>query len=557
MPIEILEDRIAPASVLVVSLADSGPGTLRNAIVTTNASSDSTNDIIFANGLHGTILLKSPLPAITNAVTIGGTTNAKVAIDGANDFQIFNVNGSSMDVNFTNLTLEFGNSVNIGGAKVRGGGAIYISDYSGTVKISNCIITHNRALGLSGATESSGIGGGVFLSAGTLDITNSKITGNLAEGGHGSAASSSGRTGEGGGIYASSSGTLVVTSSTITGNIAEGGIGTPGARGANGAPMTAGTAGGRGGQGGSGQGGGLWNYGTATVSKSTISGNVAIGGRGANGAAGGNGGFGASGGSGGEGGYGGFGQGGGVYSEDGTLTLNSSTLSGNIADGNLSGLGGPGGVAGRGGRPGSHGYGPVHALGEGGGVHSAYGTLDTVDVTVARNLADQGGGIFLYENTATQLDNSTIAFNKARQAREGGGLWAYIETSGPVIVISTVIGQNVTGAGGAGQDLLVNTGQAIAAYSSLIESFSAASITAPSSIMFPVLENVNPLLLPLHNNGGPTWTCIPSSVKSPLIGAGTLPVDTGLPNMPTVSDDQRGHGRTVAGTVDIGAVEVA
>ena len=116
-----------------------------------------------------------------------------------------------------------------------------------------------------------------------------------------------------------------------------------------------------------------------------------------------------------------------------------------------------------------------------------------MDTTVARNLADQGGGIFLYENTATQLDNSTIAFNKARQGAQGGGLWAYIESSDPVIVISTVIGQNVTGARGAGQDLCVNTGQAIAAYSSLIESFTAGSVTAPDSSL-PVLENVSPLL---------------------------------------------------------------
>jgi len=555
MPIEILEDRIAPASVLVVSLADSGAGTLRNAITAVDASGDTTNNIIFANTLHGTILLKSPLPAITNAVTIGGTTNAKIAIDGANKFQIFNVNSSSIDVNINDLTFVLGNSLNIGGPTVRGGGAIYVNDYSGTVKINNCTITHNRALGLSGVTESSGIGGGIFLSAGTLDITSSKITGNLAEGGHGTAASASGRSGEGGGVYVGSSGTLVVTLSTISGNVALGGNGAPGARGANGAAMTVGSAGGRGGSGGAGQGGGVWSYGIASVVKSTVSGNVAAGGRGANGAAGGNGGVGAAGGNGGGGGYAGFGQGGGVYSE-GTLMLNSSTVSGNIANGNLSGLGGPGGLGARGQRAGGHGYGQVRSIGEGGGVHAAYGTLELVDTTVARNLADQGGGIFLYENTATQLDNSTIAFNKARQGAQGGGLWAYIESSDPVIVISTVIGQNVTGARGAGQDLCVNTGQAIAAYSSLIESFTAGSVTAPDSSL-PVLENVSPLLGLLHNNGGPTWTCLPSSIRSPLIGAGTLPVDTGLPNMPTVSDDQRGHGRVVAGTVDIGAVEVA
>jgi hypothetical protein len=554
MPIEILEDRIAPASVLVVSLADSGPGTLRNAITTVDASTDSTNNIVFANHLVGTILLKSPLPVITNSVTIGGTTDAKIAIDGANKFQIFNVNGSSINVNFEDLTLLYGNSANVGYKTARGGGAMYISDNSGTVKISNCTIEHNRAIGISGAKDTSGLGGGLFLNGGTVDITSSKITGNLVEGGHSTAASSTGRTAEGGGIYVGSGATVVLTLSTVSGNVAAGGFGTGGARGANGAPQTAGSGGGNGGGGGAGQGGGIWNYGITTVVKSTISGNVAIGGRGANGGAGGHGGVGGAGGNGGEGGYAGYGQGGGIYSNGSSaaLTLNSSTVSGNVADGNISGPGGAGA------KPGFHGYDPHRSPGTGGGVHSEYGALTTIDATIARNVADKGGGIFLYENGPTQLDNSTIAFNAARIARDGGGLWGYIQNSGsPVIVISTVIGDNVTGGRGAGQDLCMNTGQVITAYASLIESFTAASISAPNVKDFPVLENLNPLLDPLHNNGGPTLTCLPANIRSPLIGAGTLPVDTGLPNMPSVPDDQRGHGRAVAGTVDIGAVEVA
>jgi hypothetical protein len=260
---------------------------------------------------------------------------------------------------------------------------------------------------------------------------------------------------------------------------------------------------------------------------------------------GGRGGSGAAGGTGGPGGNAGQGEGGGIYSE-GALTLNSSTISGNIADGNLGGLGARGGAAGGPGeRAGVAGSNLGRGAGYGGGIHSANSTIQTLDTTIARNLADQGGGVFLYDNTMTALDNSTIAFNKARQPGQGGGVWGYLEsTSDPIVVISTVVGQNVTGGKGAGQDLFVANNGAISAFNSLIESFDPGSVTGSNNIL-----NTDPLLGVLRDNGGITDTCLPSSTLSPLLGKGSNPEN--------LTHDQRGAARAIGGTVDIGAVEIA
>ena len=571
MPIEILEDRIAPAGFLVTTLADSGANSLREAILTIDTSQDATNSIAFANGMHGTITLKSPLPAITVSVTIGGSTDARITISGNNDYQIFSVTGGSLNVNFTDLTFEHGNSQNVGLTPGNGGGALYVNDYGGILKVTNCTITKNRAQGTSGATESSGLGGAIDLVAGTLNLTGSRVTGNLAQGGSSSIPGTSGRSGEGGGVYVGSSGTLVITDSIISGNTARGGNGSNGARGANAPAGVAGYYGGRGGGGGNGEGGGIWSYGITTVNKTTVSGNVAVGGKGGNGGAGGKGGSGADGGDGGGGGYAGFGEGGGIYATGSssyvhyTLTLLSSTISGNAANGSQSGHGVPGALGGgHGGKTGGHGYSPHASVGYGGGVHTEYATLEMVDSTVAKNAANKGGGMFFYENQATQLDNSTIAFNHAREGAQGGGVWAYIETANPVLVISTVIGENTTGGRGAGQDLCVNlnpsgtASETINAFSSLIESYSVGSILEPNSDFPDIITGVSPKLGQLHANGGYTLTCLPAD-NSPLVGAGIEPVSLGseIPNLPIVNDDQRGHLRAIAGTVDIGSVEVA
>jgi hypothetical protein len=69
-----LKDRTVLSSFLVTNTADSGPGSLRQAIVDSNAATGETNTIDFhipGNGVQ-TIAPASPLPAITQAVLIDG-----------------------------------------------------------------------------------------------------------------------------------------------------------------------------------------------------------------------------------------------------------------------------------------------------------------------------------------------------------------------------------------------------------------------------------------------------------------------------------------------------
>src|SRR5947207_15969266 len=68
---EVLEHRIVLSTFTVTTLADSGPGSLREAVTSANAAAGA--DIVqFAHGLSGTINLASQLD-VTDDLTINGT----------------------------------------------------------------------------------------------------------------------------------------------------------------------------------------------------------------------------------------------------------------------------------------------------------------------------------------------------------------------------------------------------------------------------------------------------------------------------------------------------
>src|SRR4051812_6924549 len=66
--IEALESRISPATISVTTFADSGPGSLRDAINKANAAAGD-DDIVFI-AKKGTVKLQSSLPTITDDLTI-------------------------------------------------------------------------------------------------------------------------------------------------------------------------------------------------------------------------------------------------------------------------------------------------------------------------------------------------------------------------------------------------------------------------------------------------------------------------------------------------------
>jgi hypothetical protein len=68
----VLEDRTLLNTYTVTNLADSGPGSLRQAVLDANGHHD-TDQIVFAAGLHGTIALTSgELNVTDNNLTIIG-----------------------------------------------------------------------------------------------------------------------------------------------------------------------------------------------------------------------------------------------------------------------------------------------------------------------------------------------------------------------------------------------------------------------------------------------------------------------------------------------------
>lgn len=97
MSLEILESRIAPATFIVTSNADSGPGSLREAIFATD-SSMGIDTITFNLPMSTTILLTSPLeiisPVIIDGRTQAGYTDSPlITLDGA---MSNNANGVSL-----------------------------------------------------------------------------------------------------------------------------------------------------------------------------------------------------------------------------------------------------------------------------------------------------------------------------------------------------------------------------------------------------------------------------------------------------------------------------
>lgn len=149
--LELLEDRLTPATFAVVNTADSGLGSLRQAILDANANlgDDVINFNIGGGGVQ-TIAPTSALPTITDPVTIDGTTQP-----GFVGSPIIELNGAG--AGFTHgLSITAGNStvrslvinrfsVDRAGVNLEGPGAVgnrvqgcYIgTDVSGTVPLGN------------------------------------------------------------------------------------------------------------------------------------------------------------------------------------------------------------------------------------------------------------------------------------------------------------------------------------------------------------------------------------------------------------------------------------
>ena len=218
--------------------------------------------------------------------------------------------------------------------------------------------------------------------------------------------------------------------------------------------------------------------------------------------------------------------GGGILNGGGaTLTITDSTLSGNIG-------------------------------GFGGGIFNT-GTLTIVNSTVSGNTASEGAGI--YNGATSTITNSTFSGNAAPGAGGGcvnlGTLQIANSTlsdnssglGGGVFNIGTLqIGNTILNTGDSGANISNSGGTVTSLGYNLSSDDGGGFLTGPGDQI-----NTDPMLGPLQDNGGPTFThaLLPASPA----------IDTGDPNFtPPPFFDQRGAGfdRVVNGRIDIGSFEV-
>jgi hypothetical protein len=178
----------------VTNTADSGAGSLRQAISDANASAGE-DTINFAPSLSGqTITLGSQLAVADSAgLTIDGGS-ANITVSGDNKYRVLDVRSGAK------LTL---NNLTVANGRINFGGGIF---NNGTLTVTNSTLSGNNA----NEDFGSGGGGGIWNAAsGTATVSNSTLSGNSAQI-------------AGGGIF-NQGGTLTVSNSTLSGNSANNG----------------------------------------------------------------------------------------------------------------------------------------------------------------------------------------------------------------------------------------------------------------------------------------------------------------------------------------------
>ena len=485
---------------------DGTPGncTLRDAI---DGGLDG-DTIVFAAGLTGTITLNQGELNVGDDLNIVGPGADLLTVSGNNASTVFYFcanNGAQLS------------GVTITGGSAPQGAALYEESCS-PVTLDSVVITGNTSTGIGGAIYTQdnltirnsvvtnniggGNGAGMYVD-GTLTMEGTVVTGNASSG-------------EGGGVYVTGSATI--TGSTISNNTAT--LGGGGVRGKSDAVITNSTIDGNT---AGGTGGGVNADGSVTITGSTISGNIASGA-----------------GAGGVFGYGDLtvatstiennmataGNGGGLYVETsgGTISITSSTLSGNSA-----------------------GY-------NGGAMHlgGSNGTVLIANSTITGNSGSVGGGLdFAASNTVT-LAQDTIVGNSASSTiplYSGGGIH-FGDPLGTISLSGTIVSGNTAAAGPAdiGFGSPASTSGSITATNSLLGTIdSRLTVGGSANVM-----STDPGVSALADNGGPTRTMLLLATSAAL-DAGPVPVAT----FPGNEFDQRGAGfpRVLGTKADIGAVE--
>ena len=483
------------ATITVINTNDSGAGSLRQALA------DANNGDTIDFSVTGTVKLTSGQLVVGSSVTVSGPGANQLTVQrstdiGTPDFRVFYIS-SGKTVTISGLTITNGH-LSPAAFPDDSGGGIY-NDH-GTLTVSNCTLSGNSAIWGGGIYNAGFNAGG----SAALTVSNSTLSGNSSDQTIGQA---------GGGIYNdgdnNGSATAAISNSTLSSNSAPygGGIVNDGTFAGN-AALTVSNSTLSGNSASSFGGGAIYNKaapgppsnpGSATmmISTSTLSGNSAS-----------------------------SSFGGGIYNEGddispATVTINNSTFSGNSAA-NGAGI-----------------YNKALAqfvLGP------ASATLTISNSTLSGNSAStSGGGIHNVamndeSNARLTVTNSTFSGNSANV--DGGGIYN-TESFGNAAV---TIGETILNGGASGTNVASFTGSVTSLGHNLSSDDSSAFLNATGD-----QNGTDPLLGPLQNNGGSTFTH--------ALLTGSPAIDAGDPNIFT---DQRGPGflRVVNNRIDIGAFEV-
>ena len=529
------------AIISVTNTNDSGTGSLRQAL----ANANNGDTINFA--VTGAISLTSGGLGINKNVTISGPGFNQLAVNGNKALFVFGV--------FPQRT------VSISGLRIRNA-QVGVYNNQGTVSVINCALSGNSGAGLynhvgasmtvANSNISNNSGTGAYNNQGTLAVSNCALTGNSELGIFNSGTvtvSNCALIGNSGGML--NWGTLTVSYCEISGN----------------------------------SGDGIFNGGTLTVSNCALSGNTydGIGNRAfgtasltvVNTNVSDNGGIGIS-----------------NYVEESavlTTTIRSTAVSGNSAGGVLA----QGGGVIFGGSiqvtvtdctvSGNSFWGGIHATGltnltvtnstisgnsantgfpdgdSGGGIYGAnlvenstisgnsaatsgggiYGSAEIVNSTISGNSAGTSGGGICNFPYSMNVANSTITGNSAPS---GGGIYNKRPPVGDIVV---EISNTILNAGASGENIFNDGGTITSLGYNLSSDDGGGYLTGPGDQI-----NTDPLLGPLQDNGGPTFTH--------ALLPGSPAIDAGDPNFHQPPfNDQRGcpFDRVFNGRIDIGSFE--
>ncbi|MCE9530798.1 MAG: autotransporter domain-containing protein, partial [Planctomycetes bacterium] len=153
---------VSAANFVVTTLADSGAGSLRNAIDQSNLTGGS-NTITFST--NGAIVLMTPLAPINNNLTITGPGAGVLTINGNNANRIFYVESGTVSISQINLLNgsalggNGGTGGGGGGGGLGAGGALFVNT-GANVTISNVTFNNSRAIGGTGGLVAAGNAGG-------------------------------------------------------------------------------------------------------------------------------------------------------------------------------------------------------------------------------------------------------------------------------------------------------------------------------------------------------------------------------------------------------------